>query len=176
MNDTKKNNFKFYSILIALVVVIIATVSVTVWALLSKDKNKITPDYAPVGLDKNAEPMNDNEEKLNHSEGGSSVGIIYAKELTVNLTSRKIELLFANPSRSNQDMVIAVVIQDCILVTSGRITPGNKITNLKLNKDATDRLTAGGYNGTIIISCYDPKSGEKSLINTEISVLINVTE
>ena len=176
MNDTKKNNTKFYSILIVLIIIIIATLSVTVWAILTKEKTVITPDYAPVELDPNATPINGNEDKLPHSEGGSSVGIIYAKDLTVNLRNREIELLFANPQRSNQDMVIAIVIQDCLLVTSGRITPGNKITRLKLNSDAIERLTMGGYNGKIIISCYNPVSGEKSLLNTEISVLIQVVE
>ena len=64
MNDTKKNNVKFYSILIALVIIIIATLSVTVWAILTKEKTVITPDYAPVELDPNATPINGNEDKL----------------------------------------------------------------------------------------------------------------
>ena len=180
MDKTKTKNkteSKFIIIMSALFAIFVTTVSVTVWSLFFRDNsNVLTPDYAPVELEPNATPIDSDEEKLDYSEGGSSVGIIYAKDITVNLTDGTIDLLFANPARSNQDMVVAIVVKDYVLVTSGRIAPGNKVTELSLKSNAKDYLTVGGYNGKFVVSFYNMQSREKSIINTDISVIIHVKE
>ena len=84
--------------------------------------------------------------------------------------------MFANPTKSNQDMVLQLTIEDFVVLQSGRLEPGNRVTSLSLSDSAEKRLTAGGYNGKFVVLYYDRTSGEKAMINTEIPVTVTVTE
>ena len=84
--------------------------------------------------------------------------------------------MFANPSKSTADMVLQIVIKDTVIVQSGRLLPGNKVTALDLLDGAENQLAAGGYDGKFIVLYYDQQSGEKAMVNTEIPVTVTVTE
>lgn len=109
-------------------------------------------------------------------EGGGAVSLSYGSNVSIILSNETAALLFANPAKSTKDMVVQVVIQDTVLVQSGRLTPGNQVTTLDLLEGAADMLSPGGYEGKLVVLYYDEDSGEKSIVNTEIPVTISVVE
>ena len=111
---------------------------------------------------------------MENPEGGGSVSLTYSREVSIDLSDETATLLFANPGKSNQDMVLQLLIQDTLIFQSGRITPGNQVKLLDLEPDAEKRLTAGGYEGCFMVFYYDTVSAEKAIVNTKINVSVTV--
>lgn len=177
MNPGKKST----TIIIAILAVItVAALCVTMWALFLRepdDNNKVilNPDYAPQNKEENAETIpDDTGDKMENPEGGGAVSLTYSNEVTIDLSDKAAAIYFANPGKSNQDMVIQIAIQDTIILQSGTLSPGNQVKILNLLEGAEDMLQPGGYEGKFIVLYYDLTSGEKSMVNTEIPITINV--
>ncbi len=171
--DTKK------ILLIILILITLIAVGVSVWAIWFREPANppLTPDYAPQQTEQNAESMGDgDDDKLQSPEGGGAVSLMYTKEVSIDLSDKKATLLFGNPSKSNQNMVVQLVIQDEILIQSGLITPGNKVQALELLNGAEKKLQPGGYDGKLVVLYYNQETGEKAVLNTEISVTVTVAE
>lgn len=177
MTDNKKENKKKYLLILLLLITLLA-VGLSVWAIWFRDSAPVlAPDYAPQQTEENAEPIgDDDDEKLSQPEGGGAVGLTYAKEVSISLTDKSATLLFANPSKSNQDMVLQLVIDDVVVLQSGRLEPGNKVSTLNLLDGAEKRLTAGGYDGKFVVLYYDRTSREKAMLNTEIPITVTVNK
>ncbi len=178
MDGNKKENKKKYLLILLLLLITVTAVAVSVWAIWFRDSTPVlAPDYAPRQIEENAEPIGDDgDEKLSQPEGGGAVGLTYAKEVTISLSDKNAALMFANPTKSNQDMVLQLAIDDVVVLQSGRLEPGNRVSSLGLLDGAEKRLTAGGYNGKFVVLYYDRTSGEKAMLNTEIPVTVTVTE
>ena len=180
MSDKEKENKKKWLLilLLLLLLITIAAIGVSIWAIWFRDSAPVlAPDYAPQQIEENAEPIGDSgDEKLSQSEGGGAVSLTYAKEVSISLSDKSAALMFANPTKSNQDMVLQLVIDDVVILQSGRLEPGNRVTTLNLLDGAEKRLAAGGYNGKFVVLYYDCASGEKAMVNTEIPVTVTVTE
>ena len=173
------NSSKIKIIIIVLIFITAAAIGVTIWALFFRGKEEpvLAPDYAPQEEEQYAEDIPDDEgEKLESPEGGGSVSLTYSREVSIDLGERKAELHFGNPGKSNQDMVIQIVIQDNVIVQSGTLKPGKQVNSLELLADAEDKLTAGAYDGRFNILYYDQETGEKAIVNTEIPITVDVTE
>ena len=177
-NDEKKENKKKWLLLLLLLLITIVAMSLSVWAVWFRDSTIVlAPDYAPQQIEENAEPIGDDgDEKLSQPEGGGAVGLTYAKEVDISLSDKSATLQFANPTKSNQDMVLQLEIDDVVILQSGRLEPGNMVSTLNLLDGAEKRLAAGGYNGKFVVLYYDRTSREKAMINTEIPVTVTVTE
>ena len=177
-NDEKKENKKKWLLLLLLLLITIAAMSLSVWAGWFRDSTIVlAPDYAPQQIEENAEPIGDDgDEKLSQPEGGGAVGLTYAKEVDISLLDKSATLQFANPTKSNQDIVLQLEIDDVVILQSGRLEPGNMVSTLNLLDGAEKRLAAGGYNGKFVVLYYDRTSREKAMINTEIPVNVTVTE
>ena len=181
MNQNQKAN-KSTIIIAILAVITVAALCVTMWALFLRepsagddDKVILNPDYAPQKQEQNAETIpDDTGEKMENPEGGGAVSLTYSNEVTIDLSDKAAAIYFANPGKSNQDMVIQIAIQDTIILQSGTLSPGNQVKLLNLLEGAEDMLQPGGYEGKFIVLYYDLTSGEKSMVNTEIPVTINV--
>ena len=179
MNQNKKLN-KTTIIIAILAVITVAALCVTMWALFLRepdDSNKIilAPDYAPQNKEENAETIpDDTGDKMENPQGGGAVSLTYSNEVTIDISDKAAGLYFANPGKSNQDMVIQIAIQDTIILQSGTLSPGNQVKQLNLLEGAEDMLQPGGYEGKFIVLYYDQTSGEKSMVNTEIPITINV--
>lgn len=181
MNQNKKLN-KTTIIIAILAVITVAALCVTMWALFLRepsagddDKVILNPDYAPQKQEQNAETIpDDTGEKMENPEGGGAVSLTYSNEVTIDLSDKAAAIYFANPGKSNQDMVIQIAIQDTIILQSGTLSPGNQVKILNLLEGAEDMLQPGGYEGKFIVLYYDLTSGEKSMVNTEIPITINV--
>lgn len=172
----KRNNYKLVILLLLLITVI--ALCITIWVLFFREPDVIlTPDYAPQQEEQNAEEIpGDDDEKMESPQGGGSVSLNFTKEVTIALGEKTVNLYAANPSKSNQDIVVQVVIQDKVIVQSGTIKPGNQVTTLELLKGADKQLSTGGYEGKMVFLMYHPDSGEKAIVNSEVPVTINVTE
>lgn len=180
MNQNKTVNSKpLILIVVLMAVVTVAAICVTVWALFFRGPSIIlTPDYAPRDEENHAVPIPDDTggETMEADEGGGAVSITYGSNVSVILSNKTVALLFANPGKSTQDMVVQVVIQDTVIVQSGRLTPGHRVTTLDLLDGADKMLSPGGYEGKLVVLYYDRESGEKAMINTEIPITISVVE
>lgn len=162
-------------LIIVLSAVLVISVGVSIWAFFFRDAAPVlAPDYAPQETEENAEPIDDDKggEKLEQQQGGGAVSLTYSKDVTVDLSSKKVSLMFANPKKSNQDMLIQIVIHDTVIVQSGLLTPGHQVTKLDLWDTA--KLSAGKYDGKIVVYYYQPDSGEKAMLNTEIPLTVTV--
>lgn len=180
MQDADKKNGNRNKILILLLLVItVIAVGVTVWALFFRDTDapELAPDYAPRQAEENAEPIGDEgDEKLEAEEGGGAVSLSYSNEVSISLSEGTAALFFANPTRSTQDIVLQIVIQDEVIVQSGLLKPGNQVKKLTLTDDAAEKLSEGGYDGKFAVLYYNPDTGEKAVVNTEIPVTVTVNE
>lgn len=85
-------------------------------------------------------------------------------------------MLFANLGWPNQDVVLWLVIQNRVILQYGRITPDIQVEKLELTPETAAMLMPGGYEGVFLIHFYNPNSGEKAIVTTEIPVSVTVAE
>lgn len=170
----KKDNSKKLIPILAVITVI--ALGVTVWALFFRESGPVlAPDYAPQEEEQHAETIpNDDGEKMEQPDGGGSVSLSYSREVTIDLGEETAKLYFANPGKSNQDIVLQLVVQDQVILQSGTLKPGNQLTSLELLNGAAKMLSEGGYEGKFVVLYYHPETGEKAVVNTEIPVSITV--
>ncbi len=171
----EKSDRKSRWIILLLLLLLLIAIGVTLWALFFREETTLTPDYAPRREDKYAPSLDDQgDEKLEQVQGGGAVSLTYSTKVTVTLDDGMASVYFANPSKSNQDMVLQLVVQDVILAQSGRLSPGKQLDTLELLEGAASRLQPGGYNGQFVVLFYQPDTGEKTIVNTEIPVDVTV--
>ena len=165
--------------LIALLLLITTvSVAISIWVIFFRGVENtnvpLVPDYAPE-VEEHAKPIpGDTTEKGDSPQKGGSVTLTYSDQVTVDLSEKTASLIFANPKKSNQDMVLQIVVQDVIVAQSGRLVSGNQISMLSLTDDALAKLNVGGYEGKFVIFFYNQVSGEKATVNTEIPIKISV--
>ena len=174
MKKSKKNKI----IMTILILITIIAIGVTVWAIFFRnDDTVLAPDYAPREEEQYAEDIpDDDNEKMESPEGGGSVSLTYSREVSIDLSEGKAALHFANPGKSNQDMVLQIVIQDNVVSQSGTVKAGKQVNSLDLLEGAEGKLTEGTYEGMINVLYYDQDTSEKAIVNTEIPVSITVSE
>lgn len=158
-----------------LILTFIALVSslVALWALFLRDPAPALPPDELPSMETNVIPTKDgDQEKMDQPEGGGAVNITYSDHVTISLADQAVFLHFANPSRSNQSMVLEVIIQDITVAQSGALPPGYLVETLPLLDTA--KLSAGTYEGKFHVLFYD-STGGKAILDTEIPVTITVT-
>ena len=180
MSEGSKRESTGETRLIIALLLLITTVAVcvTVWALCFRTPNiTLAPDYAPKETEAHAQMIpNDSGEQKKSESGGGSVSLTYSNQVAIDLSDEIASLMFANPGKSNQNVVVQIVIQDQVIVQSGTILPGRQVTALDLLDGATSMLTPGGYDGNFSVLYYHPESGEKAIVNTEIPIHIEVKD
>lgn len=171
MDILKKHKFKI--IVVLALIITVAAVTITVVTLLNNNKTVISPDFAPIEKETYAQTLNDDDqEKLQQQEGGGAVSLTYSKDVTINADEKIAELLFQNPAKSNQNMVLQIIVQDTVIAQSGLIEPDYGIKKLALLENVD--LQAGEYEGKFNVLYYDAESGEKAILNTEIPISVVV--
>ncbi len=177
--EEQKKKKGIWIVVALLLVVTLAAVGVAVWAVFFRTQTPdvIAPDYAPQELEENAEPIeNDSTEKLDAPAGGGAVTLMYQNGVSVDLSEETATFLYGNPGESTMDILLQIVIQDRVIAQSGRLEPGNQVTQLNLLDGVAEQLEPGGYDGKYVLSFYDRENSEKSALNTEIPVSVTVTE
>lgn len=177
-NDKEKREGKSKWLILLLLLITFGAVCITIWALFFREPDVIlSPDYIPPETEEHAQTLpNDSGDKMQSEDGGGSVSLTYSNQVAIDLSKEQAYLLFANPGKSNQDMVLQIVIQDTVIVQSGAILPGHQVLTLDLLDGKASMLVPGGYEGKFVILYYNPDSGEKAIVNTEIPIQITVTE
>lgn len=161
-----------------LVIITVAALALAAWAIFLRQPAAppiLPPDTLPE-VDENViftdEP--EDTEKMPQEEGGGSANITYSQEVTISLSDQAALIHFKNPARSNQSMVLELLIQDVVIFQSGGLPPGSQVESLPLL--GTARLSPGGYDGIFRVSFYDATSGLSSAFNTVIPVTVTVVE
>ena len=180
----EKVHWKKKLLVLLLLLITCTSLGVTYWALFirnNKPEQKqdgpkiLEPDVAPGDKEKNAESMGDEgDKKLDQPKGGGAVSITYSKDVTIDLSDKTVTLLFGNPTRSNQSMVLQIVIQDNVIVQSDTLAPGYQVKKLDLKTDIG--LKPGTYKGKFNVLYYDSDTGKKAVVNTEIPIDIDVQQ
>ena len=158
-------------LILLLVLIALAATLVAFWAVFLRDPAPVLPPDELPSLETNAVPTED-EEKMDQPEGGGSVNITYSDQVSISLDSQEAGLYFSNPARSNQSMVLEIIIQGVTVAQSGALPPGYLVETLPLL--GTAKLSAGTYEGKFHVLFYD-STGGKAILDTEIPVAITVT-
>jgi hypothetical protein len=114
----------------------------------------------------------DDTDKMSSPQGGGAVSLTYSNTVTLSLSSKEADLVFQNPTKSNQDMVLELLIDGKVIAKSGRLPAGYGLK--KLTGVDTEMLKEGTYNGKFTVLYYNTQSGEKAMVNTDIPVTITV--
>ena len=87
-------------------------------------------------------------------------------------TSTPNRILFKNPKKSNHDVALELYVvknNERILISkSGRIPAGNKLQDMSLMPDKAV-LSEGVYEGVFKVIYYNPQTGERALVESDIS-------
>lgn len=172
---TTAQDKKTQIIVTALFLITLIAVAVTIWALFFRKTTPVlTPDYAPQETETHAEPIpgDSDNEKMETTSGGGAVSMVYQKEVQISLSSQTASLMFQNPSKSVNDIVLQLVITgsggtETVIAQSGTLSPGYKVETLDLIEGAAS-LSEGTYTGKFNVLYYDPDTGEKSVLNSTI--------
>ena len=159
-------------LIIILLLIAFASLALCAWLLLRTPE--LAPDYAPQEIDPNAFAIEDVEDKLDEPEGGGAVGLTYTPEVTIDLSEKSATLMFQNPHRSNDDVLLQIVVQDEVLAQSGRIEPGMQISTLELLPGAAEMLSPGGYDAHFTVLFYDAETAERSVLKSEAAISLTV--
>lgn len=159
-------------LLLATVVALLA-ICVAVWALFFRAPETPTdPEISPVA-DEHLTPTDDgDDEKMPQAEGGGAVNITYSNEVTISLADAAATVQITNPTRSNQSMLIQLMIQDVKVGQSGTIPPGNQLAVIPLNENIT--IEPGSYDGKFQLLFFDVKTNRQANLTTSIPVTIRI--
>ena len=172
-NTQQEDKKKKKKLLIFLILFILLDIILLV--VLLGTRTTLAPDYAPVNEEKYAEDIGDDgDKKLDQAEGGGAVSLSYSTNVDISLDKKLATLFFANPSKSNQDMVLQIVVHDVVVAQSDTISPCKQIGKMDLLSSGARKLQAGGYDGKFVVLYYQPDTHEKTIVNTDIPVKITV--
>lgn len=171
----KEDEKKRRGLLLLLLLLLLFTIGIGGWALFLREEAPL-PSGPQQEANGSVESIGGNDTtKLESPEGGGAVSLTYSKEVNVNLTEKMVSLIFGNPSRSTQDIILQLVAGDVVIFQSDLITPGNQVTSMALAQGIENQLASGSCEGRFFVSFYDQKSGEKSMFQIEIPVTITIT-
>ena len=159
-------------LLLATVVALLA-ICVAVWALFFRaPETPADPEISPVA-DEHLTPTDDgDDEKMPQAEGGGAVNITYSNEVTISLADAAATVQITNPTRSNQSMLIQLMIQDVKVGQSGTIPPGNQLAVIPLNENIT--IEPGSYDGKFQLLFFNVKTNQQANLTTSIPVTIRI--
>lgn len=159
-------------LLLLLLLLLLTSCGGILYSLLNREI--LAPDYAPQDVEWRAEDMEEGAgAKLPQPEGGGASSLIYTTQVVIDASLEEAQLFMGNPGKSNQDIVLQLVVKDTLIIQSGTIKPGKKVETMDLLDGAASRLRPGGYDGLYIVSFYN-NTGEKAMLDSEIPVTVNV--
>ena len=159
--------------LILATIIALLAICVAVWALFFRaPEAPADPEISPVA-DEHLTPTDDgDDEKMPQAEGGGAVNITYSNEVTISLADATATVQITNPTRSNQSMLIQLMIQDVKVGQSGTIPPGNQLAVIPLNENIT--IEPGSYDGKFQLLFFDVKTNQQANLTTSIPVTIRI--
>ena len=131
----------------------------------------ITPEYPlPPEDEESIDIVNDNSVNTeNESENYASIKV--AREVSIDLKSKKVNFIYQNFNASNKDAVVTLCIikddTEYAIARSGLVKSGKEIKTMNLLDDNNIKLKQGVYKGRIKIDFYDETTGEKAATSTD---------
>lgn len=162
------------------IVVILLLVAVVLLAIRGVGQPVVlVPDYQQVEKEPNAFPSHDDQEKFDVSDGGGAIALMYSDQVVYNLSTGRVSLSYTNPSSSTASVILQIVLfgpdgEEYLLAESGKLDPGYGVERLDNDINQNIVLPEGGYSGIMRLLFYNPVTGEKAIVNTEIPVIITV--
>lgn len=146
----------------------------------------LEPDYPVIDDDIHAKPTNDNETKLDVSENGGAVAVAWSGDVRYDRATEMLTLRYSNPSKSTQAVVVQAIVYgdtdettgqktEYLLAESGVLRPGFYLDSIPGCLDSSVTLSTGTYSGLLRIYFYNPNTGERAIVNTEIPLQIKVS-
>ncbi|MBO4979230.1 MAG: hypothetical protein J6D16_02360 [Clostridia bacterium] len=148
----------------------------------------INPDHPLPDIDPDIEtlpPEVGGDDTPGGSEGagqtsGGFVSMVYTKEATVSLSASKAVIYYQNPNKSNHGVVLELYLvsdgQEYFLGRTGLIPAGGAIYQMDVSEREAS-IRAGIYTGLYRTYYYDPLTGERAAVSSDITeVKISVTE
>ena len=173
-----KNRFVFFLLFLALLGALVAGIILLVNLINFKPK---TPDNPLPPPDPYIETIpGDDTEKTVSEKGGGMVSMIYTLSAKINVTEKQAKIYFRNPNASNHDVVLELYMLSggnrIKIGESGRIPAGSGLYTMDIDTSAV-QLSEGKYNGLNRVIYYNPETGERAIVNSEITdVICTVTE
>ena len=119
-NTKDKKNKKILILIIVLILITFTSITVTIVLLFNNAKPVVNTDiYPPVSEDPDAVPVEEGDTTqpaLDNPEGGGAVSLTYSKQATASKGDGIASILFQNPAKSNQSIVIQLHITDMTLI------------------------------------------------------------
>ena len=172
-------------LLIALLLILIIIIIILLLRSCTGDEGDgpviLDPDYPSMGDDPNAETIPDDNsgERPTVSQGGGSVSISFMDTVTYSASTGQLSLYYQNPRASTHNVVVQVILvhggDEYLLSQSGILQPGYQVTSLQADENAP-QLSKGGYDGKLRLLFYDPETGERAIVDTDIPCTVTVTE
>lgn len=164
------------------VLAMLAVTTVLVVQLIGNPKPPIVidPDHPLPEIDPDIETLPDDGDKVQSESGGGFVSMVFSYDVTVSLSEEKATITYQNPNKSNHSVVLELYLisgeQEYFLGRTGLIPAGGAIYQMDVSeRDANIR--AGIYNGLFRSYYYDPLTGERAAISSDITDLkISVVE
>ena len=141
----------------------------------------IVPDHPMPDQDTNAKPNEgDDSQKAEAEEGGGSLSMIYSLDAALDLNTGEIRMYFMNPNASTHDVSIILYVvsgeTEVPIAQSGRVSAGYSLSSMTM-EEGSARLFEGMYKGYYLLSLFDPETGERALVQPEITgVKLTVTD
>lgn len=144
----------------------------------SSSPTTIVPDFPLPETDPNIEEVdsdvkttpNANIDKKDDISG--SAGLVYTLFADATLSTKSVAMMIENPATSNQALTIELLIlsngEEYSIAKSGLVTAGTRLKTMEMNLQNLS-LSEGIYTGLYRISFYNSTSGEKALIQSELT-------
>lgn len=125
--------------------------------------------YPQIALDEYVEKS---ETSVSSNEDKDEVTITIKEKVTVNVSDDLVELYYDNPSSNVANSRISLVIDDEIIATSGLIKPGYSL--YEMHNINSENLEYGQCTGSLVIDTFNPETGERSIMNNNVEVVVQV--
>lgn len=137
----------------------------------------VAPDFPLPENDENLEEVTDNvnSNTTNDNDSSDTVGsasMSYTLSADVSLSDGSIAMMFENPSVSNQAVTLELMIQSngnsYSIAKSGLLPSGTRLQKMNLELDNIS-ISEGVYTGFYRVSFYNPSTGEKAIVESELT-------
>ncbi len=165
-----KPRWPFVLILLGLLLLLALAVSLL---MIPREPVVVQPDHPAPVIDPNSALIEgDDSQKAEVAEGGGSLSMIYTLEAELILSTGEIEIYFKNPNSSTHNVSIELFVlngeERVSIAKSGLVAAGSQLNKLTMTEGSAT-LRQGIYEGLYVLSCYDPVSGERALVQPEIT-------
>lgn len=161
-------------ILAVILLLLLAALLIRHFVTREPENTVLLPDFAPDETEAYLEEIPNDTSTKADSTNGASVRLTYSDEVTIDLRSETASLYFGNPRRSNQNVILRIIIQDEVIAQSALIPSGYQLKTMALLPDAASVLQTGSYRGKFAIYYYDQESDALAALNTEIPITVTV--